>query len=160
MLIKKSVLDAVTFLSAEYANSWTMVWTRSDQHRICKVDGCTKKVGKNGRKAMCQTCYKNRPRPARTSEGSSDGSPVDTTHHPGMLDKLITCNWLVLQNPKKGGIGPFSLAESGMEWNLEGNAESRVGGGSGIWTMFEAEFGIWGFERNLIEHIFQPRNRK
>ena len=49
-----------------------------------------------------------------------------------------------------GGFPVGGMAESALfswrnpEWpeNLERNAESGVGGGSGIWTIFEAEFGI------------------
>ena len=64
-----------------------------------------------------------------------------------------------------GGFPVGGMAESALfswrnpEWpeNLERNAESRV---SGIWTIFEAESGIQGFERNLVGHIFQRGNRK
>ena len=49
-----------------------------------------------------------------------------------------------------GGFPVGGMAESALfswrnpEWpeNLERNAESRVRGGSGIWTIFEAESGI------------------
>ena len=51
---------------------------------------------------------------------------------------------------KRGGFPVGGMAESALfswrnpEWpeNLERNAESRVRGGSGIWTIFEAESGI------------------
>ena len=50
----------------------------------------------------------------------------------------------------RGGFPVGGMAESALfswrnpEWpeNLERNAESRVCGGSGIWTIFEAESGI------------------
>ena len=50
----------------------------------------------------------------------------------------------------RGGFPVGGMAESALfswrnpEWpeNLERNAESRVRGGSGIWTIFEAESGI------------------
>ena len=52
--------------------------------------------------------------------------------------------------PPQGGFPVGGMAESALfsrrnpEWpeNLERNAESRVRGGSGIWTIFEAESGI------------------